>query len=90
MRKHLAVSVVSGCLVLCSVFPLRSALSTFNQSPPTSGTINANANLRARPHTNYAKVGFAPLGTPVQIAACTAGFCRRDVQQGTLAERSAC
>jgi hypothetical protein len=59
------------CLVLLFVLPLRSAPLT--QSPPASGIVNANSNLRAGPGTNYAKVGYAPLGTPVQIVACNTG-----------------
>lgn len=48
-------------------------LVVFTSAFAQQGVVKSNAILRAGPGTNYAKVGYAPKGTQVQIAACNTG-----------------
>lgn len=63
MKARVSPVVIAFALFLLFFQPIHAQI-------PTSGTVNANANLRAGPGTNYAKIGFAPKGTAVQIAGC--------------------
>lgn len=68
LRKGVVLSILSLCLIVFSALPLSAASS--NPPPFSIGIVNTNANLRTGPGIEYAKVGFMPAGTHVEIAAC--------------------
>lgn len=68
--------LILTALVGVLVFGLTLAPTVSAQS--ATATVTANANLRAGPGTNFAKVGSASAGSTVTLAGCTAAgdWCR--------------
>ncbi len=66
------VSTAALLLTLLLITPTFAA-PTYQTSPPATGQVNTNANLRAGPGTSYAIVGRLAANETVTIAKCNTG-----------------